>query len=304
MDKFTTLEGVAAPLKIINVDTDMIIPKQYLKTIKRTVLGTGLFSEQRYKDDGSENPDFILNKPAYRNAKVLVAGDNFGCGSSREHAPWALLDFGIRCVISTSFGDIFYNNCFKNGILPIRVTQDDLDKLFDDAERGANATLTIDLANQEIRGPDGELLTVIEVLSPANKLQNRQEYLGKQRTLREGGVNLVEIDLLRQGLPTALGRPDPETGATYCVSVYRSSRPRYVEVYPLALDMRLPAFRVPLRPEDEDAILDLQPLIDRVHETGRYWKARYQSALQPPLSAEEQEWTRQRLSAAGLLGEG
>ncbi len=155
MDKFTTLEGVAAPLKIINVDTDMIIPKQYLKTIKRTGLGKGLFSEQRYKDDGSENPDFILNKPAYRNAKVLVAGDNFGCGSSREHAPWALLDFGIRCVISTSFGDIFYNNCFKNGILPIRVSQDDLDKLFDDAERGANATLSIDLANQEIRGPDG-----------------------------------------------------------------------------------------------------------------------------------------------------
>ena len=122
MDKFTTLEGVAAPLKIINVDTDMIIPKQYLKTIKRTGLGKGLFSEQRYKDDGSENPDFILNKPAYRNARILVAGDNFGCGSSREHAPWALLDFGIRCVISTSFGDIFYNNCFKNGILPIRVT--------------------------------------------------------------------------------------------------------------------------------------------------------------------------------------
>jgi 3-isopropylmalate/(R)-2-methylmalate dehydratase small subunit len=155
MDKFTTLEGVAAPLKIINVDTDMIIPKQYLKTIKRTGLGKGLFSEQRYKDDGSENADFILNKPAYRNAKILVAGDNFGCGSSREHAPWALLDFGIRCVISTSFGDIFYNNCFKNGILPIRVSQEDLDKLFDDAERGANATLTIDLANQEIRGPDG-----------------------------------------------------------------------------------------------------------------------------------------------------
>ncbi len=140
MDKFTTLEGVAAPLKIINVDTDMIIPKQYLKTIKRTGLGKGLFSEQRYKDDGSENPDFILNKPAYRNAKVLVAGDNFGCGRACEHAPWALLDFGIRCVISTSFGDIFYNNCFKNGILPIRVMQDDLDKLFDDAERGANAT--------------------------------------------------------------------------------------------------------------------------------------------------------------------
>jgi 3-isopropylmalate/(R)-2-methylmalate dehydratase small subunit len=146
---------VAAPLKIINVDTDMIIPKQFLKTIKRTGLGKGLFSEQRFKDDGSENPDFVLNKPSYRNAKILVAGDNFGCGSSREHAPWALLDFGIRCVISTSFGDIFYNNCFKNGILPIRVSQEDLDKLFDDAERGANATLTVDLAKQEIRGPDG-----------------------------------------------------------------------------------------------------------------------------------------------------
>src|SRR3569832_2833377 len=152
MDKFTSLEGVAAPLKIINVDTDMIIPKQYLKTIKRTGLAKGLFSEQRYKDDGSENPDFVLNQPAYRNTKILVAGDNFGCGSSREHAPWALHDFGIRCVISTSFGDIFYNNCFKNGILPIRVAQEDLDKLFDDAERGANATLTIDLQSQEIRG--------------------------------------------------------------------------------------------------------------------------------------------------------
>jgi len=155
MDKFTTLEGVAAPLKIINVDTDMIIPKQYLKTIKRTGLGKGLFSEQRYKDDGSENPDFILNKPAYRKAKILVADDNFGCGSSREHAPWALMDFGITCVISTSFGDIFSNNCCKNGILPVQVSAADLEKLFDDAERGANATLTVDLAKQEIRGPDG-----------------------------------------------------------------------------------------------------------------------------------------------------
>jgi 3-isopropylmalate/(R)-2-methylmalate dehydratase small subunit len=159
MDKFTTLEGVAAPLDQINVDTDMIIPKQYLKTIKRTGLGKGLFSEKRYGDDGSENPDFVLNKPAYRKAKILVAGDNFGCGSSREHAPWALLDFGIRCVISTSFGDIFYNNCFKNGILPIKVSREDLNKLFDDADRGANATLTIDLAKQEIRGPDGGVVT-------------------------------------------------------------------------------------------------------------------------------------------------
>ncbi|MGE4372391.1 MAG: 3-isopropylmalate dehydratase small subunit [Xanthobacter sp.] len=155
MDKFSVLEGVAAPLKLVNVDTDMIIPKQYLKTIKRTGLGKGLFSEMRYNEDGSENPDFVLNQPAYRNAKVLVAGDNFGCGSSREHAPWALLDFGIRCVISTSFADIFYNNCFKNGILPIIVSQEELDKLFEDAERGANATLTVDLPSQEIRGPDG-----------------------------------------------------------------------------------------------------------------------------------------------------
>ncbi len=155
MDKFTTLTGVAAPLPIDNVDTDMIIPKQYLKTIKRTGLGAGLFSEMRYKDDGSPNPDFVLNKPAYKSAKILVAGDNFGCGSSREHAPWALLDFGIRCVISTDFADIFYNNCFKNGILPIKVSAEDLPKLMDDAERGANSTLTIDLPNQEIRGPDG-----------------------------------------------------------------------------------------------------------------------------------------------------
>jgi 3-isopropylmalate/(R)-2-methylmalate dehydratase small subunit len=155
MDKFETLTGVAAPLAIDNVDTDMIIPKQYLKTIKRTGLGSGLFSEMRYNDDGSPNPDFVLNKPAYKNAKILVAGDNFGCGSSREHAPWALLDFGIRCVISTSFADIFYNNSFKNGILPIKVSPEDLAKLFDDAERGANSTLTVDLPAQEIRGPDG-----------------------------------------------------------------------------------------------------------------------------------------------------
>ena len=155
MQPFTVLTGVAAPLKIVNVDTDMIIPKQYLKTIKRTGLGTGLFAEMRYREDGSENPDFVLNRPAYRKAQIIVAGDNFGCGSSREHAPWALLDFGIRCVIATGFADIFYNNCFKNGILPIKVSPEDIEKLFDDAERGANATLTIDLENQEIRGPDG-----------------------------------------------------------------------------------------------------------------------------------------------------
>jgi 3-isopropylmalate/(R)-2-methylmalate dehydratase small subunit len=155
MEPFTTLEGVAAPLKIVNVDTDKIIPKQYLKTIQRTGLRKGLFSELRYDDQGAERPDFVLNQPAYRHAKILVAGDNFGCGSSREHAPWALLDFGIRCVISTSFADIFYNNCFKNGILPITVTHEQLELLFDDAERGSNATLTIDLERQEIRGPDG-----------------------------------------------------------------------------------------------------------------------------------------------------
>jgi 3-isopropylmalate/(R)-2-methylmalate dehydratase small subunit len=155
MQKFTTLTAVAAPLNMLNVDTDMIIPKDYLKTIERTGLGKGLFSEMRYNEDGTDNPDFVLNKPAYRKAEILVAGDNFGCGSSREHAPWALLDYGIRCVISTSFADIFYNNCFKNGILPITVSKEDLDKLMDDAERGANARLTVDLAAQEIHGPDG-----------------------------------------------------------------------------------------------------------------------------------------------------
>jgi 3-isopropylmalate/(R)-2-methylmalate dehydratase small subunit len=158
MEKFTTLTGVAAPLPMINVDTDMIIPKQYLKTIKRTGLGIALFSEMRYNDDGTENPDFVLNKPAYRKASIIVAGDNFGCGSSREHAPWALLDFGVRCVISTSFADIFYNNCFKNGILPLKVTPEQLELLMDDAERGSNATISIDLEAQTIQGPDGGTL--------------------------------------------------------------------------------------------------------------------------------------------------
>jgi 3-isopropylmalate/(R)-2-methylmalate dehydratase small subunit len=155
MDKFTTLTGVAAPLHLVNVDTDMIIPARYLKTIKRTGLGKSLFYELRYNEDGSENPNFVLNKPAYRNAQILIAGDNFGCGSSREHAPWALLDHGIRCVISTSFADIFYNNCFKNGILPIKVTHEQLQALFDDASRGSNATVSVDLESQTIKGPDG-----------------------------------------------------------------------------------------------------------------------------------------------------
>src|ERR1700752_3123508 len=155
MEPFKTLEGVAAPLNMINVDTDMIIPKQFLKTIHRTGLGKALFDEMRYKTDGSENPDFVLNKPAYRKAQILVTGENFGCGSSREHAPWALLDFGIRCVIASSFADIFYNNCFKNGILPIKLAQSEVDLLMDDAKRGANAVVAIDLEKQEITGPDG-----------------------------------------------------------------------------------------------------------------------------------------------------
>ena len=155
MDKFTKLTGVAAPLPLINVDTDMIIPKQFLKTIQRSGLGKNLFDEMRYDEDGNEVEDFVLNKPAYRKAQILVAGENFGCGSSREHAPWALLDFGIRCVIAPSFADIFYNNCFKNGILPIALPQEDVDKLMDDAERGANAMVTVDLEKQVITGPDG-----------------------------------------------------------------------------------------------------------------------------------------------------
>ncbi|MEO1281756.1 MAG: 3-isopropylmalate dehydratase small subunit [Pseudomonadota bacterium] len=158
MDKFTTLTGVAAPLPMRNVDTDMIIPKQFLKTIKRTGLGASLFYEMRFGQDGSENADFVLNMPAYRSANILVTGENFGCGSSREHAPWALLDFGIRCVVAPDFADIFYNNCFQNGILPIKLPQEDVDKLMDDAERGANATLTVDLEAQEIRGPDGGVI--------------------------------------------------------------------------------------------------------------------------------------------------
>ena len=155
MEKFTTLTSVAAPLPMPNIDTDKITPARYLKTIKRSGLGQFLFYELRFDESGKERPEFILNKPAYRNAQILVTGDNFGCGSSREHAPWALLDYGIRCVISTNFADIFYNNCFKNGILPIKVSPEVLEKLLDDASRGSNATITIDLEAQEIRGPDG-----------------------------------------------------------------------------------------------------------------------------------------------------
>ena len=159
MDKFDKLTGVAAPMNMINIDTDMIIPKQYLKTIKRTGLGKHLLAEMRYDDNGNEKPEFALNKPQYRNAQILVADDNFGCGSSREHAPWALLYFGIRCVISTSFADIFYNNCFKNGILPIKVTKQQLRELMDDAAKGSNAVLEIDLEHQTIGRPNGESVT-------------------------------------------------------------------------------------------------------------------------------------------------
>ena len=156
MDKFDTLTGVAAPMPLINIDTDMIIPKQFLKTIKRSGLGANVFDEMRFNDDGSEKEDFVLNKPAYRESQIIVAGENFGCGSSREHAPWALLDFGIRCVIAPSFADIFYNNCFKNGILPIVVSKEQLDQLMDDANNGANSILDIDLENQQIGRPNGD----------------------------------------------------------------------------------------------------------------------------------------------------
>jgi len=158
MEKFDKHRGVAAPLNMINIDTDKLIPKQFLKTIKRTGLGKQLFNEIRFNADGSENEDFVLNKPAYREASILVAGDNFGCGSSREHAPWALLDYGVKCVISTSFADIFFNNCFKNGILPIVVSKEELDQLMDDADNGANSILDIDLENQQIGRPNGETI--------------------------------------------------------------------------------------------------------------------------------------------------
>jgi 3-isopropylmalate/(R)-2-methylmalate dehydratase small subunit len=156
MDKFTTLTGIAAPMPLVNIDTDMIIPKQFLKTIKRSGLGVNLFDEMRYTQDGQEIPDFVLNQPAYRNAEILVAGDNFGCGSSREHAPWALLDFGIRCVISTSFADIFYNNCFKNGILPVVLPAEAVEALMEEARKGSNARITVDLEEQTVTASDGQ----------------------------------------------------------------------------------------------------------------------------------------------------
>ena len=157
MEKFEKLSGVAAPMPLVNIDTDMIIPKVFLKTIKRSGLGVNLFDEMRYDREGNEKPDFVLNKPQYRDAKILVAGDNFGCGSSREHAPWAIADFGIKCVISTSFADIFYNNCFKNGILPLVLPEDAVDILMKDAEKGANSIIEVDLENQTIVSSDGEI---------------------------------------------------------------------------------------------------------------------------------------------------
>ena len=159
MEKFKKLAGVAAPMPLVNIDTDMIIPKVFLKTIKRSVLGINLFDEMRYDREGNEKPDFVLNKTQYREAKILVAGDNFGCGSSREHAPWAIADFGIKCVVSTSFADIFYNNCFKNGILPVVLPQDQVDILMKDAEKGANSIIEVDLENQTIASSDGEVFS-------------------------------------------------------------------------------------------------------------------------------------------------
>jgi len=158
MEQFSRITSVAAPLPLINIDTDMIIPKQFLKTIKRSGLGKNLFDEMRYDENGNELESFVLNKTAYRDAKILIAGDNFGCGSSREHAPWALLDFGIKVVISNSFADIFFNNCFKNGILPIKIETEKRNALMEDAENGSNAILTVDLVNQKITRPDGSIL--------------------------------------------------------------------------------------------------------------------------------------------------
>ncbi len=203
MDKFTKLTGVAAPLPMRNVDTDMIIPKQFLKTIKRTGLGKSLFHEMRYDQEGKEIADFVLNKPAYRKAQILITGENFGCGSSREHAPWALLDFGFRCIIAPDFADIFYNNCFQNGILPIKLPQAEIDKLLDDASRGSNATVTVDLEAQEIRGPDGGVITlrdrsVPQALPPERSRQHRshaREGALDQR-FRSQGRNRASVGLI------------------------------------------------------------------------------------------------------------
>ena len=197
MEKFQNLKGIAAPFNILNVDTDKIIPKQFLTTIKRTGLGKHLFDEMRYNDDGSETDDFILNRNPYRQAKILVAGDNFGCGSSREHAPWALADFGIKCIISTSFADIFYNNSFKNGLLPIKVSKDQRDALLEDAKDAENPELEIDLKTQEIRRPNGAVIKF--ELDPFRKkclmegLDDIGITLKKEKNIKEF-ENLIDIE--------------------------------------------------------------------------------------------------------------
>ncbi|MCR9220319.1 MAG: 3-isopropylmalate dehydratase small subunit [Alphaproteobacteria bacterium] len=186
MQPFTSLTGIAAPLDLMNVDTDMIIPKQYLKTIQRTGLGRALFDEMRHNEDGSEKPDFVLNQEPYRHASILIAGDNFGCGSSREHAPWALLDFGIRCVLAPSFADIFYNNCFKNGILPIRLPEETIRALMAKCDRGHNAHWSVDLERQVVVDPDGEEIAF--EIDPFRKhcLLNGLDDIGL--TLQKGGA--------------------------------------------------------------------------------------------------------------------
>jgi 3-isopropylmalate/(R)-2-methylmalate dehydratase small subunit len=203
MDKFTELTGVAAPMPLINIDTDMLIPKLFLKTIKRTGLGKHLFDEMRYKEDGSEIPDFVLNQPAYRQAQIIVAGENFGCGSSREHAPWALLDFGIRCVIAPSFADIFFNNCFKNGILPIRLPQEIVDQLMDDARNGANAKLTIDLEKQLITRPDGSTISFEVEEFRKHCLLNGLDDIGL--TLQKGAAIDAYEEKLKASQPWLIG---------------------------------------------------------------------------------------------------
>lgn len=199
MEKFTEITGTAAPMPLVNIDTDMIIPKVFLKTIKRSGLGVNLFDEMRYDREGNEIPDFVLNQPQYRDAQILVAGDNFGCGSSREHAPWAILDFGIRCVIAPSFADIFYNNCFKNGILPIPLPQEQVDVLMKDAEKGSNARMTIDLEGQTVTTSDGETFPFEVDAFKKHCLLNGLDDIGL--TLEKGAAIDSYEDLLGQSRP-------------------------------------------------------------------------------------------------------